>query len=161
MEVLKIYEYIVCHVCLTQVYDVGVTVAYHVIVIISYSKSWKYVIVVVKPSQWRYNYILKYNYVIAVFKFFWKVLSRNIPMDFITWFDKIICDDSNLKKRICLINVLTVALFSCLEMICEFRHLKFFKLLWDHVNLLNQLYWYFWLYCKKNCTKYIPVFLIK
>ena len=51
MEVLKIYEYIVYHVCLTQVYDVGVTVAYHVIVIISYTKSWKYVIVVVKPSQ--------------------------------------------------------------------------------------------------------------
>ena len=38
--------------------------------------------------------------------------------------------------------------------------LKFFKLLWDHVNLLNQLYWYFWSYWKKNCTKYIPVFWI-
>ena len=71
-------------------------------------------------------------------------------MDVITIFDKIICDDSNLKKRICVINVLIVALFSCLEMICEFRHLKFFKLLWDRVNLLNQLYWYLWSYCKRR-----------
>merc|ERR1712163_96487 len=71
-------------------------------------------------------------------------------MDAITIFDKIICDDSNLKKRICLINVLTVALFSCLGMICEFRHLKFFKLLLDRVNLLNQLYWYLWSYCKRR-----------
>ena len=46
------------------------------------------------------------------------------------------------KKKNLPNNVLTVALFSCLEMMCEFRHLKFFKLLWDHVNLLNQLYWY-------------------
>ncbi len=100
------------------------------------------------------------NFVIYIIKFFFERVTRNMPMDVITWFDKIICDDSNLKKRICLINVLTVALFSCLEMICEFRHLKFFKLLWDHVYFLNQLYWYFWLYCKKNCTKYIPVFWI-
>ena len=70
--------------------------------------------------------------------FFWKMLSRNIPMDVITWFDKIICDNSNLKKDFAY-NVLTVALFSCLGMTREFRHLKFFKLLWDHVNLLNEL----------------------
>jgi len=71
-------------------------------------------------------------------------------MGVITLFDKIICEDSNLKKRICLIYVLTVALFSCLGMICEFRHLKFFKLLLDRVNLLNQLYWYLWSYCKRR-----------
>ena len=41
-------------------------------------------------------------------------------------------------------------LFSCLEMICEFRHLKFFKLLLDRVNLLNQQYWYLWSYCKRR-----------
>ena len=47
--------------------------------------------------------------------------------------------ESNLKKKNLPNNVLTVALFCCLEMMCEFRHLKFFKLLWDHVNLLNRL----------------------
>ena len=59
-----------------------------------------------------------------LFYFFWKVLSRNIPMDVITWFDKIICDNSNLKKDFAY-NVLTVALFSCLGMTREFRQLKF------------------------------------
>ena len=91
-----------------------------------------------------------YIYIYIYIYFFFLVRARNMAMGVITLIDKIICEDSNLKKRICLIYVLTVALFSCLGMICEFRHLKFFKLLLDRVNLLNQLYWYLWSYCKRT-----------